>query len=165
MTPGDAAIVSVFVAVPPAAAFDVFTTEIDLWWRTGRKFRIGGRRAGRIYFEPGPEGRLFETFETGSGTRTFEVGKVTTWEPPNRLSLEWRSVNFKAEQKTFVDVTFEPMRDGTTVTVRHAGWSALPADHPARHGLEGPAFTRMLGSFWGDLMTALREYVARSDDS
>jgi hypothetical protein len=34
-------------------------------------------------------------------------------------------------------------------------------DHPVRHGLEGHAFTRMIGLFWGDLMTALREHVAR----
>jgi len=161
VTPGDAAIVSVFVAVPPAAAFDVFTTETDLWWRSGRRFRIGGKHPGRIYFEPGPEGRLFETFEAAAGTRTFEVGRVTAWEPPRRLALEWRGVNFKPGEKTLLEVTFEPLRDGTTVTVRHSGWSGLPAHHPARHELEGPAFTRVIGLFWGDLMTALREYVGR----
>jgi uncharacterized protein YndB with AHSA1/START domain len=170
MTPGDAATVSVFVAVPPDSAFQVFTEEIDQWWRTGPRFRIGGKRAGRIYFEPGPSGRLFETFEAASGTRTFEVGKVTVWEPPGRLALEWRGVNFKPEddpgkspegEKTFVEVTFEPMRDGTTVTVRHSGWSALGPKHPARHGLEGSAFTRTIGLFWGDLMTSLREHVMK----
>lgn len=161
MTPGDAATVSVFVAVPPDSAFRVFTEEIDQWWRTGRKFRIRGKRPGRIYFEPGPSGRLFETFEAPSGSRTFEVGKVTIWEPPERLALEWRGVNFKPGEKTFVEVTFEPMRDGTTVTVRHSGWSALPAEHPARHGLEGAAFTRTIGLFWGDLMTSLREHVKK----
>lgn len=43
MTPGagDKATVSVLVAVPPADAFAIFTTEIDLWWRQGPKFRIG----------------------------------------------------------------------------------------------------------------------------
>jgi uncharacterized protein YndB with AHSA1/START domain len=161
MIPGDAATVSVFVAVPPDSAFQVFTEEIDQWWRTGPRFRIGGKRAGRIYFEPGPSGRLFETFDVASGTRTFEVGKVTVWEPPARLALEWRGVNFKPGEKTFVEVTFEPMRDGTTVTVRHSGWSALPPKHPARHGLEGPAFTRTIGLFWGDLMTSLREHVKK----
>jgi len=160
MTPGDAAIVSVFVRVSPADAFDVFTTETDSWWRTGRKYRIGGKRPGRIYFEPGPGGRLFETFEAASGSRTFEVGRVTVWEPPARLVLEWRGVNFKPDEKTLLEVTFEPLRDGTMVTVGHSGWSALRARHPARHGLEGPAFTRMIGMFWGELMTALREHVA-----
>jgi uncharacterized protein YndB with AHSA1/START domain len=161
MTTGDAAIVSVFVRVPPRDAFEVFTTETDSWWRTGPKYRISGKRPGRIYFEPGAGGRLFETFDAARGSRTFEVGKVTVWEPPSRLALEWRSSNYAPGEKTFVEVTFEPMRDGTMVTVRHSGWSALRPDHPARHGLEGSAFTRMIGLFWGDLMTALREHVTR----
>lgn len=32
---GDRASATVFVAVPPADAFAIFTTEIDAWWRTG----------------------------------------------------------------------------------------------------------------------------------
>jgi hypothetical protein len=35
-------------------------------------------------------------------------------------------------------------------------------DHPARHGLEGVAFTRMIGLWWGALMTALREHVSQA---
>jgi hypothetical protein len=27
----------------PNVAFQVFTEEIDAWWRSGRKYRIGGR--------------------------------------------------------------------------------------------------------------------------
>ncbi|HTY48850.1 MAG TPA: hypothetical protein VMB48_04070, partial [Steroidobacteraceae bacterium] len=57
-------------------------------------------------------------------------------------------------------VTFEPVQAGTRVTVCHRGWAAIRADHPARHGLAGTAFSRMLGLWWGDLMSALREYVA-----
>jgi hypothetical protein len=32
-------------------------------------------------------------------------------------------------------------------------------DHPARHGLEGAAFSRMMGPWWGDLMMSLREHI------
>jgi hypothetical protein len=32
---GDAARVSVTVAVPPPLAFEIFTAEIDRWWRRG----------------------------------------------------------------------------------------------------------------------------------
>ncbi len=46
--PGDAATVSAFVAVAVEDAFDVFTKEIDLWWRRGPQFRIAGRRRGRL---------------------------------------------------------------------------------------------------------------------
>ena len=159
--PGDGATVAVFVGVEPSVAFDVFTREIDQWWRTGPRFRVAGKRRGRLFFEPGKDGRLFETYETGSGrSHTFEVGKVTVWEPPARLSLVWRVVNFKPEESTTVDVSFDPQGEGTLVTVRHSGFAALRPGHPVRHGLEGPAFSRTMGLWWGDLMTALREHVA-----
>jgi uncharacterized protein YndB with AHSA1/START domain len=159
---GDAAIVSAFVAVTQKDAFDVFTLETDAWWRHGRKFRIGGRKPGRIAFEGGLGGRLFETFESPSGSRTFDVGKITVWEPPSRFAFEWRGVNFKPHEKTLVEVTFQPLGEGTMVRVRHSGWATIPDDHPARHGLVGPAFIGMMGMWWGDLMGALREHARRS---
>jgi len=157
--PGDSVTVTVFVSVPPAAAFDVFTREIDLWWKQGPRYRIAGRRPGQLSFEPGAGGRLLETFESPAGTQTFVVGKVTAWQPPARLELEWRAVNFRPEEKTFVTVRFEPSRHGTLVTVRHRGFAALRPDHPVQHGLAGAEFSRMLGLWWGDLMTSLREHV------
>jgi hypothetical protein len=39
------------------------------------------------------------------------------------------------------------------------GWSAIRPDHPARHGLDDAAFSRMIGLWWGDLMTGLREFI------
>ncbi|HJZ86708.1 MAG TPA: SRPBCC domain-containing protein [Polyangia bacterium] len=158
---GDCARVTVQVAVPPEVAFDVFTREIDLWWRRGPKFRIAGKRPGVLTFESGVGGRLFESVELPSGPRAFEVGRITAWEPPARLEFEWRGVNFKPGEKTVVEVRFAKAGAGTLVTVEHRGWSALPADHPARHGLVGPAFSRMIGLWWGELMTSLREHVAQ----
>jgi hypothetical protein len=61
--PGDGANVSVFVAVAPAVAFEVFTAEIDLWWRRGPAYRIAGRQRGMLHCEPQVGGRLFESFE------------------------------------------------------------------------------------------------------
>ncbi len=159
-TAGDAAAASVYVAVSIEDAFEVFTTEIDLWWRHGRKFRIAGKRPGRIVFEPRLGGRLFETVQLESGERTFETGSVVVWEPPRHLVLEWRGVNFAPHEKTLVEVTFAPSGEGTMVRVEHRGWSMLPDDHPARHGLHGAAFSRMIGMWWGDLLTSLRERVA-----
>jgi len=158
---GDCATVTVFVGVPPAAAFDVFTREIDLWWRKGPRYRIAGKRPGVLTFEGGVGGRLFESVDRPSGPRTFEIGTITAWEPPARLEFEWRGVNFKPHEKTVVEVRFAPMREGTLVTVQHRGWSALPADHPVRHGLYGPEFSRMIGMWWSELMTSLREHVTR----
>jgi uncharacterized protein YndB with AHSA1/START domain len=158
--PGDAAIVSVFVAVAPEDAFAVFTQEIDLWWRTGPKFRIAGQRRGSLSLEPKLGGRLFETFEHPKGTQTFTIGTILKWEPPTQLSFEWRGVNYKPAEKTWVDVSFAALGEGTMVKVRHHGFAALPAGHPVRHKLEGADFSRMIGLWWGDLMGALREYVA-----
>jgi uncharacterized protein YndB with AHSA1/START domain len=158
--PGDQAKISVLVGVPPSEAFRVFTEEIDLWWRTGMRYRIGKQRSV-IRLEPGVGGRLFESFDSPSGTRVHEGGRVTAWEPPSRLTFEWRAVNFAPSEKTEVDVVFEPSASGTLVTVTHRGWSKIRPDHPVRHGQPVPEFLRAIGLFWGDLMSTLREHVVR----
>jgi uncharacterized protein YndB with AHSA1/START domain len=159
-SPGDKATVSVTVAVPQVTAFEVFTQEIDLWWRRGPRFRFM-RQPGQLSFEPGVGGRLFESFASESGLQVREVGRVTVWEPPARLMFSWRAANFADDESTEVEVLFEPMGSGTRVTVQHRGWAALRADHPARHGLQGAHFSRMMGLWWGELMTGMREFVER----
>ncbi|MGC4094138.1 MAG: SRPBCC domain-containing protein [Polyangiaceae bacterium] len=159
MATADAATVVVVVAAPPELAFQVFTDEVDSWWRTGPRFRIGRRSVGRLAFEGGLGGRLFETYETAAGSRTHEAGRITQWEPPWRLSFEWRGVNFRAGESTLVEISFEPSGDGTRVTLRHSGWSSLPDDHPVRHGKLGAEFIREIGLWWGALLSALREHV------
>lgn len=67
MTAGDRATVSVLAKVPQVTAFNVFTQEIDLWWRKGPRFRFG-RQPGALTFEPSLGGRLFESFSSESGT-------------------------------------------------------------------------------------------------
>ncbi|MBX3232993.1 MAG: SRPBCC domain-containing protein [Labilithrix sp.] len=156
---GDGATVTTFVRVTPEVAFAVFTEEIDAWWRTGPQYRVAGRRRGRLFFEPKLGGRLFETFEASSGARTVELGTVLAWDPPRRFELEWRGVNFAPGEKTFVEVAFEPLNDGTKVTVRHRGFSALRDGHPVRHGKTGADFSRMIGLWWGGLATAFREHA------
>ncbi len=158
--PGDRARVSVLVSIPPATAFDVFTQEIDLWWRHGPKYRFGGKKVGVLHFEPGLGGRLFESFGEGPLARVVEAGRITVWNPPARLVFEWRNLNIAEGEKTEVEVRFEATESGTYVTVEHRGWAALRPDHPARHGLQGADYSRMLGRWWGELMTSLREYAA-----
>ncbi|HMJ55959.1 MAG TPA: SRPBCC domain-containing protein [Polyangiaceae bacterium] len=160
MIPGDQAIITVLVAVEPALAFEVFTQEIDQWWRRGLRYRAAGTQRGIIHLEPGVGGRLFESFDTNQGARVVETGRVTIWEPPVRLVFEWRLVNFAPAEKTEVEVTFAPSASGTLVTVRHRGWGAIRSDHPARHGEDVPTFIRNMGMWWGDLLTSLREHTA-----
>jgi uncharacterized protein YndB with AHSA1/START domain len=154
----DAARVSVSVAVPPEVAFEIFTNEIDRWWRRGIKFRHAGRRSGFIRLEPHVGGRLFESIDGERGPQVFEVGRVNAWDPPRLLAFSWRNANFAAEEETSVEVSFSATVQGTIVRVTHRGWASLRADHPARHGLRGAEFYRMIGLWWADQMSSLREY-------
>jgi uncharacterized protein YndB with AHSA1/START domain len=153
--------VSVSVDVPVDLAFRVFTEEIDQWWLHSVRYRVAGKRRGIVHLEPKLGGRLFESFEAREGTRVVETGVVTAWEPPTRLVFEWRAVNFAPAEKTEVEVTFEPSGGGTLLTLVHRGWSAIRPDHPARHGKDAPAFLRMMGFWWGSLLTSLREHASR----
>lgn len=152
---GDQAVVSVLVKVEITEAFRIFTEEINAWWRGGMRYRIGRKRSV-VHLEPKLGGRLFESFETAAGEKVVETGRVLCFEPPQRLVLEWRAVNFAPSERTEVEVRFEPSPSGTLVTVCHRGWSKIRADHPVRHGAEATAFIRNMGMWWGDLMTSLR---------
>jgi uncharacterized protein YndB with AHSA1/START domain len=151
--------VTTVVRVDPAAAFEVFTRETDRWWRRGPRYRFGGGERGVLYFEPGPGGRLLERFGE-AGEDVFEVGKVLVGEPGSRLVFQWRIRSFAPGESTEVEVRFEPAENGTRVTLEHRGWSGLCRDHPARHGLHGPAFRDLIGLWWGELLTSLRAHVS-----
>jgi uncharacterized protein YndB with AHSA1/START domain len=153
---GDRARVSVSVAMPPSRAFQIFTADIDQWWRRGMKFRHSASRSSLLRIEPQAGGRLFESFEAQGTQHVIEVGRVQVWEPPRRLAFSWRNANFAPHEQTQVDIQFEPTASGTLVTVTHSGLSALPVEHPARHGLQGAEFPRMIGLWWGEQMSSLR---------
>jgi uncharacterized protein YndB with AHSA1/START domain len=157
---GDRARVSVAVAVQPALAFQVFTQDIDRWWRRGAKFRHSGSSSGLIRIEPQVGGRLLESFERGGSPQVFEVGRVREWDPPRRLAFSWRNVNFSQDEHTEVEVEFAATRTGTLVTVTHSRLATLRADHPARHGLPPAEYVRMTGLWWSDQLTSLRMLCA-----
>ncbi|HWW21436.1 MAG TPA: SRPBCC domain-containing protein [Steroidobacteraceae bacterium] len=149
--------VSIRVDLPPALAFEIFTGEIDRWWRRGPRFRHAGQRGGFIRIEPQVGGRLFESIDSPHGQSVFEVGRVRVWQPPSRVAFSWRNANFAPEESTDVEVEFSATRSGTLVTVTHQGWEALPEEHPARHGTHGADFVRMIGMWWGQQMSSWRE--------
>jgi uncharacterized protein YndB with AHSA1/START domain len=158
---GDRARVSVTVALAPQQAFEIFTSDIDRWWRRGMKFRHSDSSSSLLCLEPRVGGRLFESFEAGGRSHVVEVGRVRVWQPPTALNFTWRNANFAPNEQTQVEVQFEPAGSGTLVTVTHTGLAALPADHPARHGLQGAEFCRMIGLWWGDQVSSLRVYSSR----
>lgn len=159
MSRSDRVVVSTVVAVDPAAAFEIFTGDIDTWWKRDPRYR--SRPDQGVRFEPGPGGRLVSD-EDGE---TREMGRVLVWEPgAGRLVLELTGAGFDATHTTRVEVRFEAAEGGTRVTLEHSGFDAIPREHPVRHGLEGQALVGMFGVWWGDLLVSMRHY-AHSPDS
>ncbi|MBU6437702.1 MAG: SRPBCC domain-containing protein [Betaproteobacteria bacterium] len=156
MSPTDQVKVTVSVAVPPQAAFEVFTQEIDLWWKRGPRFRTLQGERSMVCIEQRLGGRVFEAFKSGGFESVFEIGRITVWQPPKQLVFTWRNSVFADGEETEVDVRFEPAQRGTLVTVVHRGWNDIRTDHPARHGRPNADFLRALGLWWGDQLIALR---------
>jgi uncharacterized protein YndB with AHSA1/START domain len=153
---GDFVKASVSVRLPRERVFQLFTHEIDRWWLRGPQFRNAGTNRGIVCIEPAVDGRVFESWSDATGEHVFEIGRVQLWQPPERFEFTWRNSVFTPEEVTLVEVQFESSGDGTTVTVIHRGWSAIRADHPARHGAAVAAFQRSLGLWWGEQLRALR---------
>jgi uncharacterized protein YndB with AHSA1/START domain len=161
---GDQAKVTITVAVNPAEAFNIFTEDINLWWRRGPRFRNSAGDHGIICIEPGVDGRVFESCKAeANDERAIEIGRIKIWDPPHRLLFDWRNSNFAPNEHTEVEVLFAPSASGTRVTVVHRGWRAIRPDHPARHGLQSAEFIRMMGLWWGDQMRSLDECAGRKE--
>ncbi|MEO8596638.1 MAG: SRPBCC domain-containing protein [Candidatus Solibacter sp.] len=123
--------ITTVVRAAPDAAFRLFTEEIDAWWRRGKGYRLDD---GVMRFDGG---QLLQ----GEAL----VGRVLAWEPGVRLLIEWHLWNFRAGERTEVEVRFQAVGDGTRVTVEHRGWEG-----------RGEAFQAVVGLWWGPLLAALR---------
>jgi uncharacterized protein YndB with AHSA1/START domain len=144
-------LVAIRVPAAPERAFAVFTEDIAQWWRPSPLFQFTEERNGRLGFEPGPDGRLTETYDDGS---VFEIGRIRAWQPPHRLELSWRHASFGPDRETEVHIRFEPVGDETRVTVEHFGWDAFPPEHAARHGFPLGLFQLRLAEWWQSLLGA-----------
>jgi len=133
--------VTVYVAVDPRTAFEIFTEEIDAWYRRGPHHFFDPARAAAIRFEPGVGGRLVEVYDTSTGEGR-EMARVTVWEPGQRLLL-------RDTRDTDIDVTFEAAGDETKVTLEHRGLERLPAAEAESHARFGG---RLLIAWFSDHM-------------
>lgn len=157
MNRSEAIRVTTLVAADPATAFEIFTADVDAWWKRGPRFRPALRGDGALRFEPRVGGRLLETYQDGS---EFEFGRITIWEPGKRLKFEFFGRAFAPGEATEVEVLFDAAGENTRVTVEHRGWERFSKDHPARHGLGKGAFNDVMGIWWADLFVSLKTSIA-----
>jgi hypothetical protein len=156
---GDKVRVQTFVRVAQRDAFDVFTLELDSWWRKGPAYRVGGKHVGALHLEPRLGGRVFQDYGP-ERERVHELGTITAWDPPAHFAFTWRGINFKhTDPDTTVEVWFEAANEGTRVILEHRGFSALRPNHPVRHGRSDVEFLGEFGRWWGALATSLREFA------
>jgi uncharacterized protein YndB with AHSA1/START domain len=151
-------LVALRVPVPAARAFAAFTEQIGDWWQPNGLFQFTDGRDGTLAFEPGPDGRLVETYPDGT---SFVVGHIRAWEPPRRLVVSWRHASFAPGQETELHVRFDDVEDPagagaqTRVVVEHFGWDRIPAEHAARHGFPLATFQLRFAEWWQALLQAL----------
>jgi len=108
--PGRSVSAEATVDVDPRTAFTVFTDEMDLWWVRGPiNFYDSARAVGRKC-EPGVGGRLLELYSE-DGSDALELGRITTWQPGERLA--WDS----SVDDVAIEVRFEPDGARTRVSV------------------------------------------------
>ncbi len=150
-------VVALRVAATPARAFAVFTNEIATWWRPNEMFAFTPRGSGTLAFRGGLGGRLIESLPSGE---VFEIGEITAWEPGVRVAFNWRQASFTAEQRTTVEVRFEPAGAETRVTVEHHGWDTVPQEHAARHTFPNAIFLRRHGEWWQALLVSFATSAA-----
>jgi uncharacterized protein YndB with AHSA1/START domain len=133
----EAVIAQVDVGVPPAAAFEMFTEEIGLWWRRDTPHWNDRDRGLSVRIEPRVGGRFIEVYDLDTG-EGFEVGRVLVWQPGQRLSFSWTQVGWDSDAHTIVTVTFTAVEAGTRVTLVHDGFDSVASDGPRyRDGYAG----------------------------
>ena len=120
------------VPADPARAFEAFTREIASWWQPHLLFQITPDGDGELAFEPGVGGRLVTRLHNGE---TFEIGRISVWDPGNRLVFTWRQASFSIE---------------------HRAWDMSPQRHAARHGFPEHVTLQRVADWWRASLGALR---------
>jgi len=149
--------VALRVPADPMRAFEVFTQEIALWWQPNGLFELTDDGDGRLAFEPGVGGRLYTTSSNGA---QFEIGRISVWEPGERLVFAWRQASFSPEQSTEVEVRFEAVGQETRVSIEHRAWDTIPRRHVARHGFPEHSTLQHVSNWWRVSLAAFKLRVA-----
>jgi uncharacterized protein YndB with AHSA1/START domain len=103
---------SVLLPLPADAAFRLFTDSISSWWPAERRHTNDPN--SELFLQA--DGRFYERTADG---REIDLGKVTAWEPPRRIVLDFY-IATDAGHPTEAIIAFEPEAGGTRVTVTHS---------------------------------------------
>ena len=111
----------VTVPLPPEQAFDTFVQGMDVWWPRRGVFPYSFAPAGtgplHIRFEPQVGGRYYETFLDES---EYEIGRITQYQPPQRLAYTWQDPTWHGE--TRIALAFTAEECGTRVGYQQGGF-------------------------------------------
>jgi uncharacterized protein YndB with AHSA1/START domain len=113
---------SVTVAAAPERAFELFAERLGTWWP--REFSWSQDKLEEIGLEP-REGGV--AYERGPHGFTIHWGRVTAWEPPERLVFLWqiggdRTPQPDPDRASEVEVRFTGEDGSTRVEVEHRAW-------------------------------------------
>jgi uncharacterized protein YndB with AHSA1/START domain len=118
---------TITVAASQQRAFAVFTAQFGRWWP--REFHIGAAEMADFIVEPRVGGRWYEVGVDGA---ECDTGRVTAFEPPDRLTLAWHlDANWRFDpdpaRASEVEIRFVALGPAQTrVELEHR--------HFARHG-------------------------------
>ncbi len=114
---------SIQIAASPEKVFHAYVEKINEWWPwQGKSNRYTwapkSTEPSEIRFEPKLGGRYFERFKDGS---EFEIGRITTYEPPSKLAFTWAGRDWPPGQ-SFFELSFDAEAGGTLLTLTHSGF-------------------------------------------
>jgi uncharacterized protein YndB with AHSA1/START domain len=151
----DAVRKTIVVAATPERAFRVFTEQFGAWWP--KEYSIGTAEMADFIVEPKAGGRWYEVGVDGT---ECETGRVTAYEPPERLVLGWHldgNWQFDPDPAHASEVEVRFIADGedrTRVELEHR--------HFERHGAGAPAVHGAVASpdGWGHCLAAYADLFA-----
>jgi hypothetical protein len=111
---------TIVVRRTPEEAFAVFTERFGSWWPF-TQFSIHQADTARCAFEAKPGGAIYEVSKDGERATW---GSVRAWNPPQGFVLAWHPGS-PPERATEVELSFEPVPEGTRVTLEHRDWVKL----------------------------------------
>ena len=94
------------VALDAATAFETFVDEL---------VTALGRRG--IRFEPEPHGRVTQC--------EVEIGRVRSWQPGERIAMDWRPASWEPGHRTTVRLRLEPAGTRTRIVLEHMDFDPL----------------------------------------